>query len=294
MRLEIIVVDNDSKDGSVEYVAQHFPEVQIIRNNHNRGFAAANNQGLAVATGRNILFLNSDTVVHKGALEAMAGLLDSNPRAGACGCKLVNVDGSVQPSVRHFPTFAAFLQRYTIFKYFGLFERARCYYRMREFDYSNYSEVDQIMGAALMVKRSVLEEVGPMDESFKLYFEETDLCQRIKKAGFSVYFTPAGQITHLKGGSSDALASATLLATFLESFFYYLRKHKGRAKTFFFGLVFKPGLCAYIFCKMLLGLCSGALFWCLRRDSSKIRHRLKVGSESGLFLLKHGLGLLLY
>jgi GT2 family glycosyltransferase len=294
MQMEIIVVDNNSKDGSVEYVAQHFPEVQIIRNNYNRGYATANNQGLAVATGRNILFLNSDTVVHKGALEAMAGLLDSNPRAGACGCKLVNADGSTQPSVRHFPTFAAFLQRYTIFKHFGLFERARGYYKMREFDYNKCSEVDQIMGAVLMVKRSVLEEVGPMDEKFKFYFEETDLCQRISNAGFTVYFTPSGRIIHLKGGSSDAFASSTLFAIFLESLFYYLRKHKGRIKTFFFGLVFKPGLCAHMFCQMLWGLCSGAFFWCLRRDKGKIRHRLGLGTESGLFLLKHGLNLFLY
>ena len=114
---EVIVVDNGSDDDSVRCLAQHFPEVQLIRNNTNRGFAAANNQGLAIAKGRNILFLSSDTRVVEGALRAMVELLNNRPDAGLFSCRLLNEDGSIQPNVHHFPSFGAMLQRYTVFKY---------------------------------------------------------------------------------------------------------------------------------------------------------------------------------
>jgi GT2 family glycosyltransferase len=294
MQLEVIVVDNNSKDDSVEYVAQHFPDVQIIRNNHNRGFAAASNQGLAIAKGRNILFLNSDTIIHKGALKAMVELLDNNPEAGLCSCQLLNKDGSTQSNVYHFPSFRAMLQRYTALKYLGLFKSARDFYKMRDFSYDKIASVDFVMGAALMVKRKILEHIGNIDEKVHLYFEDTDLCYRIRQAGFKIYFTPNGQITHLGRASSSLLGSHKTHAMFFKSMLYYFRKHKGRLRTFLFAAIFKPGVYLYMFCEMLLGLCAAFLYWCLRRDSHKIRRKLQRSRQSLLFLTKHGLSFLLY
>jgi len=294
IQAEIIVVDNASKDASAQYVANHFPDVCLIRNDCNRGFAAANNQGYAVSKGRCILFLNPDTIVHKGSLQSMVHLLDSEDKMGACSCRLLNSDGSVQPNVRHFPSFRAMLQRYTIFKYFGLFESARAFYRMRGFAYNNKAaEVDQVMGAALMVKRAVLQKVGTMDEKLYLYFEETDLCYRIKQAGFRVYFTPDGEITHLARASSSLLGSDKVQAMFFKSLFYYFRKHKGKGKTLVFSCVFKPGVCLYLLCEIFVGLFCGIGSWCLKLDENKVKRRFERARESALFLIRYGYSFLL-
>jgi GT2 family glycosyltransferase len=294
MQLEVIVVDNNSKDGSVEYVTQHFPEVQIIRNHRNRGFAAASNQGLAIAKARNILFLNSDTIVHKGSLKAMVDLLDNTPEAGLCSCRLLNDDGSTQPNVYHFPSFRAMLQRYTALKYFGLFKSARDFYKMRDFSYNEIASVDFVMGAALMVKRKVLEHIGNIDEKLYFYFEDTDLCYRLKQAGFKIYFTPNGQITHLGRASSSLLGTHKVQAMFFKSLLHYFRKHKGKGRTFLFSCVFKPGVCLYMLCEAIFGFCSALVFWCLRRGSVKIHRRLDRAHESFLFLVKYGVRFLLY
>jgi len=294
MQLEVIVVDNNSEDDSVEYVAQHFSEVQIIRNNCNRGFAAASNQGIAIARGRNILFLNSDTIVHKGALKAMAELLDNTSEAGLCSCRLLNSDGSTQPNVYHFPSFRAMLQRYTALKYLGLFKSARAFYKMRDFSYGAATSVDCVMGAVSMVKWEVLDHIGNIDEKLYFYFEDTDLCYRIKQAGFKIYFTPNGEITHLGRASSSLLGAHKVHAMFFKSLLYYFRKHKGRGKTFLFSCVFKPGVCIYMLCEVVFGFCSALVFWCLRRGSVKIRRRLERAQESFLFLAKYGVSFLLY
>jgi GT2 family glycosyltransferase len=294
MLLEVIVVDNNSKDDSVEYVTRYFPEVQIIQNNHNRGFAAASNQGLARAKGRNILFLNSDTIVHEGALKMMAELLDDTPEAGLCSCRLLNENGSIQANVYHFPSFRAMLQRYTALKYLGLFKSARAFYKMRDFSYDKIASVDFVMGAALMVKRKVLEHIGNIDENLYFYFEDTDLCYRIKQAGFKIYFTPNAQITHLGRASSSLLGSHKTHAMFFKSLLYYFRKHKGKGKTFLFSCVFKPGVCLYMLCEVIFGSCSALVFWCLRRSSVKIHRRLERARECFLFLTKYGVRFLLY
>ncbi len=294
MHLEVIVVDNDSKDDSVQYVAQHFPEVLIIRNNSNRRQAIAWNQGSAIAQGRNILLLDSDTIVHKNALKVMTDLLDDIPEAGACSCRLLNNDGSTQSTAYHFPSFRAMLQRYTIFKYLGLFKSARAFYKMRDFSYDKIASVDFIKGAVLMVKKKVLEHIGGVDEKVHFYFEDTDLCYRIKQAGFKIYFTPNGEITHLGGASSSLVGLHKAHAMFFKSMFYYFRKYKGRLRTSLFAVIFKPGVYLYMFCEMILGFCAAFIYWCLRRDSRKIHRKLQRCRQSFLFLAKDGLSFLLY
>jgi len=294
MLLQIIVVDNASSDNSVEYIRRHFPQVRLICNDKNAGFAAANNQGLKLAEGRNILFLNSDTVVHKGALKAMSDLLDADPKIGLCTCTLLNENGSIQPNVHQFPTFRAMLYRYTVLKYVGLFRSARSSYRMRDFSYDKTAPVDQVMGAAIMAKRSLFEQIAAWDENLFFYFEETDLCYRARKAGFLTYFTPTGRITHIGRASSSLLSSHTTHAMFFKSMLYYFRKHKGSLRTSLFAIIFKLGVYLYMFCEMLLGFGAASIYWCLRHDNRKIHRKLQRCRQSFLFLAKDSLSFLLY
>ena len=163
--IEVIVVDNASSDDSVENVRKIFPKVKLIENNDNLGFAAANNQGIEIAAGRFILFLNSDTIVHKGAISAMTEELSKTEKTGACGCRLLNKDGSIQQSVRSFPTFGSMIHRHTIAKVLGVLGYTRRKYKMPNFAYDEVSSIDQVTGAVLMVKADLLKEVGYMDET---------------------------------------------------------------------------------------------------------------------------------
>lgn len=238
---EVITVDNASNDGTIETLQKDFPNVKLIVNNENRGFAAANNAGLKQAQGEYILYLNPDTIVHHGALDILVDFLDNNTNAGACGPKLLNDDGTLQPSIRKVPDFRSALYQNTILRRLGLFRNNYRQYRMLDFDFEKQIDVDVIMGAALMVKHSILKEIDGMDEAFFMYYEEADLCYRIQKAGWRIVFLPNAQITHLGGKSSDQIPVKTKMMR-LRSLLIFFRKHYGKSQTCFFNLVFKPSV----------------------------------------------------
>jgi hypothetical protein len=294
LAIQVIVIDNASSDDSADYVEKNFPQVHLTRNVRRIGFAAANNQAIKIAAGSNILLLNSDTIVHSHALKVMSDFLKNNLEAGICSCRLLNTDGSTQPNVHTFPTFLAMLQRYTIFKYLGLFKSARKIYRMRDFTYDKVTPVDHITGAVFMIKKNVLDKVGFMDDKFYFYFEETDLCYRAKQAGFKVYFIPDGRITHLGGASSNLLGLHKTNAMFFKSMFYFFRKYKGKTKTFFYSLVFKPSVLLYLIFQIIWGVPKTVILWLLRIKKSKVEREFTKVKESFLFLLKYGLIFLLY
>jgi len=265
LRIEVIVVDNASSDSSVVSVRDNFPDVTLLENSENVGFAGANNQGAAISSGEYLLFLNSDTVVHKGAFEAMVELLRERSDVGICACRLLNRDGSLQPNVGNLPTYRAMMQRHTILKYFGLFKAARNNYRMRDFNYDRTEEVGHVLGAAFVMPRHLFERLGGMDENIFLYFEETDLCRRVQGVGYKIYYTPKGQITHYGGGSSNCLSSATVDMLFFRSMFYYFRKHNGIVKTALWGILFKCTALLYFFSRLL----ESSLRFCLYFAVSK-------------------------
>jgi len=227
LRTETLVVDNASGDGTAGMVRERFPQVHLIANRTNRGFAAANNQALAVASGRHVLFLNPDTRPAEGALAVLVRTLDEDPGLGAVGPQLLNPDGSIQPSVRTDPTFAALLHQYTPLRLLRVLAPAYRRYKRRDLDFATAADVDTLMGAALCVPRRVLDEVGPMDERFFVYHEEADLCLRIRQARYRVRFEPAARVTHV-GGVSAGRAAANVL--YLRSLYRFLYKHHGRAK----------------------------------------------------------------
>lgn len=199
LQSEVWVVDNASTDGSPEMVAAEFPSVYLIQNTDNLGFAAANNQALAQASGRHALLLNSDTVVLGDVLPASVAWIDAHPKVGALGCRVLNTDGSLQITCSRFPSLLNLtLQATGLSRLPGsFFDR----YRMERWNRRNPRPVEVISGCYMLVRREVLTQVGLLDEAFFFFGEETDWCRRISKAGWELWFTPVGEIVHHGGGS---------------------------------------------------------------------------------------------
>lgn len=221
---EIFVVDNASSDGSAEMVEEEFPQVKLIKNNKNLGFAKANNKALKETTGKYILLLNPDTVILGGALDIMVEFMEEHKDIGALGPKLINRDGTLQPSCRSFPTLAtAFFENTFLDR---LFPRNRIIgrYKMGYWDHDNIREVDQPIGACLMVKQEAINQIGLLDEQFYMYYEEVDLCYRMKKIGWRIYFLPQAQVIHY-GGQSSAVANLQILVERQRSMYNFYRKH---------------------------------------------------------------------
>ena len=223
---QVVVVDNGSSDGSVEMVRAEFPTVHVIANTENRGFPAANNQGLAVAQGRYILLLNPDTEIVGDGLATLLAFADAHPDVGMVGPQLLYPDGSIQSSRRRFPTLAtAFFESTWLQPYAPrrLLER----YELLDQSDTVVQDVDWLYGAALMARREAIEQVGPMDESFFMYSEELDWCRRFRETGWRVVYLPAAQIIHHEGKSSEQVVAARHIH-FQTSKVRYFRKYHGR------------------------------------------------------------------
>lgn len=210
---EVVVVDNASTDGSQAMVRNHFPQAQLIENQKNEGFARANNQAICASRGRYILLLNSDTIVQLGALEAMVHFADRHPEAGIVGCKLLNADGSLQPSWAQFPTFWSELM-------------GRNFRKWRPMADDQAFEVDWVGGACLLARRKAIEMVGLLDEDFFMYSEETDWCFRVVRNGWKVCFLPGTGVIHFGGGSSRRASDKTLVQLY-QSKLRFFHKHYG-------------------------------------------------------------------
>lgn len=203
-RFEIIVVDNCSTDKSPDMVKAQFPEVRLIENKENRGFAAANNQGIKQARGEFILLLNSDTIVLDNAIGKSVKFLKNKANVGALGCKLINTDGSPQPSAR-----ASFSTLIGVFlKKTGILALLPRVFREKygvTTSYENTREVATVKGAFLLLRKKALDQVGLLDERFFMYAEEVDLCFRLKVADWKVCFFSDAVVTHHGGGSAKTI-----------------------------------------------------------------------------------------
>ncbi len=226
IQIELIVIDNASSDGSAEMVRTEFPQVQLIANDQNQGFTAATNQGLAVAQGRYLLLLNPDTEVVGDALATMVRYMDAHPQVGALGPQLYYPDGSRQPSRRRFPTFTTALVESTIIQEWWRDNRFLRRYYMADTPDDTIQEVDWVIGACLLVRRQVYEQVGGLDEGFFMYSEELDWCRRIKDAGWQVVYLPTATVIHHEGRSSEQVVPARHIY-FQSSKVRYFRKHHG-------------------------------------------------------------------
>lgn len=230
-RIQVIVIDNTSRDGSADLVEMQFPEVRLVRNPCNAGFAKACNQGIAVAKGRYILLLNSDVEVQADTLEKMLDFMDAHTAVGVAGCKLKNADGSTQASVRDFPSLRG--------EFFGALLLDRLFpshpvigsYLKQNLTWETNTEVDQVSGAFFMVRREAVEKAGLLDERFFMYYEEVDWCLRIKQAGWKIMYVAEPWALHL-GGTSAQQFKAFSYVEAARSNILYFRKHFGTTITF--------------------------------------------------------------
>ncbi|MEC0106166.1 glycosyltransferase family 2 protein [Paenibacillus taichungensis] len=222
---ELIVVDNASRDGSVEAIRDEYPDVRLIANRDNTGFAVANNQGMKIAKGRYILLLNSDTVVQPDTLEIMLGFMDRHPEMGASGCKVILPDGSLDKACkRGFPTPAASF--YYAFGFSRLFPDRPKFnqYQLGHLSPDNEYPIDCLVGAFILVRREVIEQVGGLDETFFMYGEDVDWCYRIKEAGWGIYYYPRTYIVHYKGASARR-KPMKIIYEFHRAMWVFHRKH---------------------------------------------------------------------
>ncbi len=225
-RFEVIVVDNCSTDGSAGMVRTEFPNVRLIESPRNDGFAAANNRGIRAApSSRYVMLLNPDTVVPPDGLERLMEFMDAHPEAGVVGPKLVKGDGSLDLACRRsFPN-----PRIAFYHAFGLdklFPRSREFaqYNLTYLDEDELTELDCVVGAAMLVRREAIDQAGLLDESFFMYGEDLDWAYRIRERGWKVFYNPGVVITHYKGQSSRQRSIHSILA-FYDAMVTFHRKH---------------------------------------------------------------------
>jgi GT2 family glycosyltransferase len=230
--LHVIVVDNASADGTAEMVRRDFPSVTLIANRDNRGFAAANNQGMAVARGRYVLLLNPDTEVFEGALAATARFADEHPDAAVVGCKVVGTDGHRQNTIFRTKRVGELMINALLPN--KLMRRSRLFGRSRyaDLDRDAVQDVETVAGCFMFVRREAIERVGVMDEDFFIYGEESEWCFRFRRAGLKVKYFPGASILH-HGGRSTSLVSVPMNLAMARSNLLLLQKTRGRAAAWF-------------------------------------------------------------
>jgi GT2 family glycosyltransferase len=222
---EIIVIDNASDDGSVEVIKEKFPTVKLIVNKTNVGFGRANNQGLTIAKGKYILFINPDCIVSEDTLDNLISFFETQPECGLAGCKILNADGTLQLACRRsFPgpwtSFTKVTGLSNLFPASRIFAR----YNLTYLDENKTYEVDAVSGSFMMIRKEVYEKVGGFDEQFFMYGEDLDLCYRVQKSGFKVFYVHTTQVIHYKGESTKR-SNLDETKLFYHAMHLFVKKH---------------------------------------------------------------------
>lgn len=264
---EVIIIDNASTGGGPRKVSESFPGTRILRNKVNLGFSAANNEAIRISRGRHVLILNDDALLQSGSLGIMLQALDSDPKMGAVGPRFLNPDGSLQRGFtnRRFPHVRGMLCHTLILE--ELLERSELTRDVltlaRDPDHSG--ETDHLAGACLLIRREALDGVGLFDEQFQFWFEDVDLCLRLKRAGWRLLYLAEARVTHYGSASSRRRSQAERDAMYFHSAKYFGKKH------------FSPTsyrlLRLSVAAALLLRTCFGALRRCWRDDSTAQERR---------------------
>jgi len=282
---EIIVVDNNSSDGSIDMVRAEFPEVRLIINKENVGFARANNQAIKRGKGRYVLLLNSDTVIVSDALRKMVNFMQNNPQAGVVGCRKLNPDLTVQPSVGTLPslwkTCLSFFgvkwlltspkKRKLVAEFLGPFLGRSIYSYLDWYrgDNKKVRSVDFVTGACFLIRREAINQIGLLDENFFMYLEDADWCLRVKQAGWKIYVYEGAQVIH-RVGETFRQGGAITSPERCRSRYYYFQKHHGGKSVLFLKAITTSAL-------LLRGI--GLLFLYLL-ESKKERDLINKGLKS--------------
>lgn len=207
---QIVVVDNGSSDDSLEVMSTAFPDV-VAKNLDNPGFGTANNVGVASLDTEYVALLNPDTEVHPGTFAAALQVLSDNPKVAIVGARLLNPNGTTYPSAREFPSLSEAVGHASFSLFWPNNPWSRRYKRL-DCDYDISQEVDWVSGAAMFVRRSAFDAVNGFDDRYFMYFEDTDLCWRIRQAGWSIAYEPAAVVSHVQGVSTKGVAYRMLTA----------------------------------------------------------------------------------
>jgi GT2 family glycosyltransferase len=227
--IEIIISDNHSTDGTIEMLAEEFPDIQLIRNPKNGGFAKPANLAIQASKGRYILLLNPDTVVHGNALDTMVDFLDTQPKVGIVGPKILNRDGSLQKQCRRSEgrPWDAFCHLSGLAEAYPKNPRYNGYL-MSYIGENETHEVQAVSGACMLIRREVIDQVGLLDERFFAYQEDSDLCRRSRQAGWTVTYLPTARVTHYGGKGGATVHFYRSLYEWHHSYYMYYRKHFAR------------------------------------------------------------------
>ena len=216
--LEVIVVDNASTDGSADAVRAAHQGVQVVERDRRHGFGANHNEAIRRATGRYVLILNEDTVLHAGALDRMRRFMDQNPEVGACGPKILNPDGSPQPSAFHFPSPGRVAMTTLTLQRRGWVQSGS----------NHIARVDWVCGAAILARTPALRAIGGFDERLFIYSEDPDLCLRLREAGYATAYFPYASLVHLENATTGGVPKRRI-AQMERSRALYTRTHHGRS-----------------------------------------------------------------
>ena len=279
-------MDNHSSDASTTMVRTEFPNVRLIENSQNLGFARANNQGIKEAQGKYVLLLNSDTIVRPGAIRTMEEFLDSHPEAGAAACRLVYPNGTIQASIgrQSGPALTRQILRLSgisrvirsesirrrLRKYLGfaIGSTARSY--LEPYVADGPLEVESISGACLMLRRQAIDQVGLLDENFFMYLEDLDYCIRLRRSGWKLYYVPAGEIVHLVGQSSGGRMRKYSVHAY-QSLFYFYQKHYSIRTLFVMRLAVLFTMCIRWTCNFVAAIFSKSpVYRANRSDLAKV------------------------
>jgi GT2 family glycosyltransferase len=254
LTFEVIVVDNASTDDSVKVVNKRFPQVRVIVNDQNLGFAKANNQGIKIGKGRYFLLLNSDTFLKQKSLDMLVHYAEEHLEAGVIGPKLLNIDDTLQESWAEFPTFWS--------EIIGKPIRKRHPFGDPPFAY----EVDSILGACMLVRSEIIHTIGMLDEEYFMYSEEIDWCYRIKMNGWRIHYYPAAEIYHI-GGASASMNNLRQLSLLYQNKIRFFSKNYG----YFQAFLLRYGLALANFIGIIRRLSSQ-----YRKDKKSVLHRVSI------------------
>ncbi len=253
--IEVIVVENASRDKSAEAIEREYPQVRLIRNEVQEGFSANHNKAMRLSRGEFVLLLNDDTIVHPGALRTLTEFMRAHPDAGAAGAMLVNPDGTVQYAGKAAPTIlAAIMVSLGLHRLFPDNPVTASYYGknagLSEAGLPAPREVESVNGAAMILRKSALDKVGYLDSGFFLFCEDVDLSIRLREGGYKLYFVPAAKVTHIRGASTGG---RRIVWIYHKSLFRFYGKHYGGRNFFIVNWLVYLGIAMRLVVYMIYG-----------------------------------------
>jgi len=225
---EIIVIDNNSQDGTIELIESEFPDIRLIKNSQNKGVAPARNQGLKIATGNFVLILDADMELTENSIEHLFRFMKENPQAGLVGCKLTEPNGELQYSCKRFPTVLSLIFRRLEGISFIDNSKSLKNHKMTDWDHNSISQVDYLIGACQFIRKEVIDQIGFYDEEIFYGPEDIDYCLRTWRAGWKVYYYPFTQIIHHEQRITKKSFFSKITFKHLLGIFYIFKKYNGK------------------------------------------------------------------